>query len=145
MGTLITSGELTVSLVDFWSRMGNTHPVDGLYKEFGEVLRKARSDAGLTQQQVADRVGLTRTSITNIERGNQHIALHQLFLLASAVGRKPSELLPDRAAAPEDLLPPDAVKVLAEADDEASREWVARVLQKSSGVRDAETKESVSR
>jgi transcriptional regulator with XRE-family HTH domain len=135
---------LTVSFIDFFSPIRNTAGVDGLYKEFGGVLKKARREAGLTQQQVAERVGLTRTSITNIERGNQHIALHQLFLLASAIGRQPEELLPDQAAAPEDLLPADAVKLLSEAEDEESREWVARVMQKS-GVQRPETEASVSK
>ena len=51
--------------------MTDTQSVERLYKEFGQRLRKAREDAQLTQKEVADRVGLKRTSITNIERGRQ--------------------------------------------------------------------------
>lgn len=108
--------------------------MDGLYKEFGRGLKKARRDADLTQKQVADRVGLTRTSITNIERGNQHIALHQLFLLAAAVGRQPDELLPDDEVALEELLSPKAMRALAE-EDEEGRDFAVRVLRKSGAVR----------
>lgn len=102
--------------------------MERLYSEFGQRLRKVRADAGLTQKQVADRVGLKRTSITNIERGRQHIALHQLFLLASAVGCQPQDLLPDGAAALEDLVGPDVLKALPANEEE--RVFATRILQK---------------
>ena len=63
--------------------------------DFGRRLRAARTRARLTQDTLAKRVGLSRTSITNIERGNQHVALHHLFELSRAVGVPPAELLPD--------------------------------------------------
>lgn len=105
--------------------------MDGLYKEFGQLLRESRKTAKLTQSQVAERVGLTRTSITNIERGSQHISLHQLFLLASAVGVSPVALLPDQEAALEELLPKRALRALS--DDEEGRAFAARVLGKTPG------------
>lgn len=49
----------------------------------------------MTQDDVATRVGLSRTSITNIEQGRQHVTLHVLYALADAIGSKPSDLLPD--------------------------------------------------
>jgi transcriptional regulator with XRE-family HTH domain len=107
--------------------------VDGLYEEFGQALKKARRDADLTQQQVAERVRLARTSITNIERGKQHIALHQLFLLAAAVGREPADLLPESVAEIEDLLPAGALDAVGE--DEELRDFAVRVARKSAGVR----------
>lgn len=67
-----------------------------IYKEFGRRLRHARKAAELTQEALADGVGLSRTSITNIEKGRQRIPLHALFLLASAVGVPPAALLPER-------------------------------------------------
>lgn len=116
--------------------------MDALYKEFGRDLKKARREADLTQKQVADRVGLTRTSITNIERGNQHIALHQLFLLASAVGCHPTELLPDQTVSlEEERLPRKAMEELAE--DEEGREFAAAVLRRGSGVRRSREETSI--
>lgn len=106
--------------------------MDTLYRAFGRSLRAARGDAGLTQRQVAERVGLTRTSITNIERGNQHIALHQLFLLAGAVGVEPTTLLPHDEVSLEDLVPGRALKKL-DADAE-ERAFAVRVLQKNERV-----------
>lgn len=67
-----------------------------MYRDFGRRLKAARSDAGMSQQKVADRVGLGRTSITNIESGKQHFPLHLLWDLASAVGVQPEYLLPQR-------------------------------------------------
>lgn len=49
----------------------------------------------MTQDDIATRVGLSRTSITNIELGRQHVTLHVLYALADAIGSKPSDLLPD--------------------------------------------------
>ena len=66
-----------------------------LYKEFGLVLKRARKNAKLTQEGLSSKVGLSRTSITNIEQGRQHVTLHLLFLLAKALSVKPSVLLPD--------------------------------------------------
>jgi transcriptional regulator with XRE-family HTH domain len=103
--------------------------MDLLYKEFGRLLRKARKNAALTQGEVAERVGLSRTSITNIEKGRQHFLLHHLFLLASAVGVHPTELLPQGEAALEELLPARALRALP---DEQSRDFAARVLSRRS-------------
>ena len=70
--------------------------MDWLYCEFGKRLKKARKQVGLTQDSLAERVGLSRASITNIELGRQHVALHSVFLLASALGITPRQLLPEQ-------------------------------------------------
>lgn len=103
--------------------------MDALYSRFGSRLRTARKDAGLTQQDLAERVGLTRTSITNIESGAQHISLHQLYLLAAAVGLPPAEMLPDHSGAIEDLIPEHALRALQE--DAEGLDFAARVLRNS--------------
>ena len=103
--------------------------MDDLYTQFGRQLRTARRDAKLTQQDVAERVGLTRTSITNIERGIQHINLYQLYLLAAAVGLHPAQLLPDHDGAIQELLPERALKALEK--DAEGLDFAARVLRKS--------------
>jgi transcriptional regulator with XRE-family HTH domain len=103
--------------------------VDGLYREFGQHFREVRKAVGLTQEHVAERVGLTRTSVTNIERGRQHISLHQLYLLAAAVGRQPAELLPDHDGGVDELLPQRALKALQQ--DAEGLDFATRVLRKS--------------
>lgn len=71
--------------------------MDSLYDEFGRLLRAVRERAqiDLTQQELANRVGLSRTSVTNIELGKQHISLHMIYGFAKALGVSPTELLPD--------------------------------------------------
>jgi transcriptional regulator with XRE-family HTH domain len=104
--------------------------MEGLYREFGELLRTHRREAELTQSQVAERVGLARTSITNIERGQQHVPLHQLFRLAAAVGVQPSELLPTGSAALEELVSQDTLRALHDGDRD-NMATLARVLNHS--------------
>jgi transcriptional regulator with XRE-family HTH domain len=67
-----------------------------IYKELGQLVLKARDNAKISQETLSKRIGLSRTSITNIEKGRQQIQLHTLFSLADALGISPSELLPDK-------------------------------------------------
>lgn len=69
-----------------------------LYEEMGSRIKHQREAAGLTQEGVAVRVGLSRTSITNIEAGRQALTVHGLYRLASALSVEPSQLLPPDAA-----------------------------------------------
>lgn len=64
------------------------------YEELGRRIRDAREAAGLTQEDLAQRVALSRASVANIERGNQRVALHQFVELAQALGVEPVRLLP---------------------------------------------------
>lgn len=120
---------LTVSEIDIGASFRHDGAVDDLYARFGRQVRAARRVAGLTQQEVAERVGLTRTSVTNIERGIQHISLRQLYLLATAVGLHPAQLLPRPEEATEEVLPEPALRELEE--DAEGRDFAARVLRKS--------------
>ena len=123
------SVRLTVREIDIRRAVRHAGSVDDLYGQFGRQFRAARKGAGLTQQEVAERVGLTRTSITNIERGIQHISLRQLYLLAAAVGCHPAQLLPRPEEATGDLLAAPALKALEK--DSEGLDFAARVLRKS--------------
>ena len=67
-----------------------------LYELLGQTISTQRDKQDFTQQQLADKVSLTRTSITNIEHGRQHIQLHTLYVLAKALGVEVVDLLPSR-------------------------------------------------
>lgn len=67
---------------------------DAFYTRVGERIRLARKERGLTQDALADIVHLTRSSITNIERGRQKLRLHTFAALAQALEQNPSLLLP---------------------------------------------------
>ena len=71
-----------------------------LYQEFGLTLANARRSRRLSQAQLAVKVGLSRTSVTNIECGRQAIQLHQLYLLASILCVDVTSLLPKESPAP---------------------------------------------
>lgn len=60
----------------------------------GGRIREARTTAGLTQQQVADRTELSRASVANIELGMQAVTVHQLLLLSRALSLDPALLVP---------------------------------------------------
>lgn len=77
--------------------VNNVAPVpkhDPLYVLFGKLVRGYRRRHEITQHQLGDRIGLTRTSITNIEQGRQKVLLHQIFQLADALQVNPEMLLP---------------------------------------------------
>lgn len=52
----------------------------------------------MTQEKLGRLVGLSRTSITNIERGHQHVSLHHIFAIAEALRVPPDALLPEVTA-----------------------------------------------
>ena len=65
-----------------------------VYANIGAAVRKRRDAIGMTQKALAERTGLSRTSITNIERGGQALLVHQLLELAKALRVTPTALLP---------------------------------------------------
>jgi transcriptional regulator with XRE-family HTH domain len=74
-----------------------------LYKDFGRLVRDHRRRVRVTQSQLGERIGLSRTSITNIEQGRQKVLLHQIFALAESLEIRPEALLP--AVTPSEMSP----------------------------------------
>jgi transcriptional regulator with XRE-family HTH domain len=74
--------------------MANLLPGSEIYRAFGEQLGAARRRARLTQMQFAELVGLSRTSITNVECGRQSVLLHQLYKFADVLAVPVSSLMP---------------------------------------------------
>ena len=64
-----------------------------LYTSIGKHIRETRERRGLTQKALASLVHLTRTSITNIERGGQKLLVHTLVDIAKALNVAPAVLL----------------------------------------------------
>lgn len=67
-----------------------------LRRLIGEHLQKCRKKKGFTQEELAKRTSLKRTSITNVERSRQMISLSALYELAEALDVEVHELLPSR-------------------------------------------------
>lgn len=67
--------------------------VERCYRQLGETIRACREEAGMSQETLARRIGLTRTSICNIEAGRQRVMLHQIRKLCKALGVPPFQIL----------------------------------------------------
>jgi ribosome-binding protein aMBF1 (putative translation factor) len=53
---------------------------------YAEMLKEERKKEGLTQAQLAERVGKKREYIANIERGKTDMQLSTFYLLSNALG-----------------------------------------------------------
>jgi transcriptional regulator with XRE-family HTH domain len=62
------------------------------YRLLGARIRELRGGR-LSQEQLAKKIGLKRTSIVNIEAGEQKLLVHNLFLIADALSMRASEII----------------------------------------------------
>lgn len=53
---------------------------------YAEILRDARKDSGMTQQQLADKIGKKREYIALIEKGGTDMQLSTFILISEALG-----------------------------------------------------------
>lgn len=58
-------------------------------------IEEMRLEKGLTQEQLASDVGISRTSLVNMEAGRQAISLVRLFAFADSLDVEAKDLLPD--------------------------------------------------
>jgi transcriptional regulator with XRE-family HTH domain len=65
---------------------------DQFCSALGEELRRIREEAGLSQQQLADRVGIHRNSVANYE-GGMDVPVMTFIRLCVAMGASCSETL----------------------------------------------------
>ena len=91
-----------------------------LYAEFGALVVAHRQRLeGMTQAELGRRIGLSRTSVTNIEQGRHHVSLHQLLRIAAVLEVAPGALLPTMprervVSRMADILPEDVPEDLVE-------------------------------
>jgi transcriptional regulator with XRE-family HTH domain len=73
---------------------------DQLYVEIGRRIRQFRESQSprMSQEELAKILGLTRTSITNIEAGQQKITLDSLYLLCERFRVEISDVVPTVAS-----------------------------------------------
>ncbi len=96
------------------------------YRQLGQRLQRARKSSGMSQAQLAAQLGLSRTRVTNIEKGTQPLQVHTLVKAARALNVLVDDLLPDDDATAAERtglyegMSPDEV------------EWVARHLSRAS-------------
>jgi transcriptional regulator with XRE-family HTH domain len=66
--------------------------VQGLYRQFGARIRALRKHRGWSQDVLADRSGLHRAHIGEIERGETNVTLQTVKTLADTLGVTLGEL-----------------------------------------------------
>lgn len=59
----------------------------------GNALRRRRKSLGISQEDLADRAGLHRTYVSDVERGTRNVSVKNLFRLAAALRMPASALI----------------------------------------------------
>lgn len=65
------------------------------YEQIGKQIRESRSALGMTQNELAAYLGLTRSSVANIEAGRQAISAYTLLRVHGLMGLAFPGLVPD--------------------------------------------------
>jgi transcriptional regulator with XRE-family HTH domain len=73
---------------------------DQFYIELGNRLRVKREKSELTQAEVAEAAGISRTSLTNIEGGRQRILVDQLAVICNKLNTTMDDIVPTGAMKP---------------------------------------------
>lgn len=63
--------------------------------EFGKRLKTKRQELGFTQEQLAEKAGLTYSYVGSIERGERNVSLGNIVALALALMLSPKDLMPN--------------------------------------------------
>jgi transcriptional regulator with XRE-family HTH domain len=98
-------------------------PKGPFYKSLGILIEEARHRANLTQEGLARAVNLSRTSITNIEKGRQPVQAHVLARLAEVLNTSIVALMPRRG----DVEEPTVTNKIA-TYQAPTQVWVKRVI-----------------
>ncbi len=75
-------------------------PLSPATKVFGERVRDQRHVLGLSQEAMADQIGIHWTFLGQVERGQRNLNLHNLLKIAVGLGVDPAQLV-------QGLEPPD--------------------------------------
>lgn len=83
-------GNFTTSCVTLEPMHGDSRNLD---TELGRPVRALRQRRGLSQADLAERVGVDRKTINRIENGRHSTSVTTLASIAHSLGEKPSELV----------------------------------------------------
>lgn len=103
-------------------------------RPFGISVRTWRSRLGISQEELADRAGLHRTYICDVERGSRNVTLQSIEKLAQALEISVATLLTynresQKGAAPGEFTPAALVDILYVEDNEADVALARRGLK----------------
>jgi transcriptional regulator with XRE-family HTH domain len=63
------------------------------YARLSRLMTEARKKSGLSQQEVADRLGRPQTYVSRVERGTRQMDLVEFLEIAEAIGFDPAEFV----------------------------------------------------
>lgn len=88
-------------------------------REIGWRIGARRTQAGLSQEELAARVGIDRTGISKIENGSRMPDTAVLIALSEALGVSPAGLLPSRLSSStvSGLIDHDVIEMVSQMDD----------------------------
>jgi transcriptional regulator with XRE-family HTH domain len=105
---------------------------DRFYATVGAKVRSARIAAKISQADLAAQVGLTRSSVANLEAARQRTSLYHLVLISRALKADVNELLPDIPKLPTEYISPDMARELADSP-ETTQHFVRGAVAKLHG------------
>lgn len=68
-----------------------------LYNWIGKKIASIRQEQGLSQTQLADKIGLTRSSVANIEKARQFPPIHILFKISVSLSISIEDIIPTKS------------------------------------------------
>ena len=82
------------------------------YYEIGQRIRKYRKAYSLSQEQLADKVGISPTHMSHIETGNTKLSLPVIVKISKALSVQTDELLFDKPQVNKTILTEEIINIL---------------------------------
>jgi len=122
----LTRGKVLVTAI----RVVQPHP---MYKRLGREITQRRRVLRLTQQSLADSIGLSRAAVANIERGEQRVFFDQVVAIASYLGARSVDELLNTGFEPTSA-PANGIVISGANLNRSERAEVRRILEEISDV-----------
>lgn len=82
-----------VNLEELWMENEHDTSANTLVDALAKILERRRQRLGMSQEELSKKAGLSRTYLSDIERGLRNISVLTLAKLAAAMGSEASEML----------------------------------------------------
>ncbi len=91
------------------------------YVEIGEKIRKYRKEKGISQEELAERVGISVTHMSHIETANTKLSLPVFVSITEALGIKADDLLKANRAECDIIVTEELSELLSECSERDAR------------------------
>ena len=87
------------------------------YKAIGKRIKIARIRKDITQEKLADRIGISPSHLSNIETGNTRVSLVTIVKIANLLGASVDELLSENVVRSNVVFREEIQEILSDCDD----------------------------